>query len=92
MGIFGIETFLVKIEVDISNGFPGFDIVGLPDASVKESRNRVRSALRNCGFDMPEGQITVNLAPADIKKCRPFRRSGIHGSAWARSGLYPPDA
>ena len=68
MGIFGIETFLVKIEVDISNGFPGFDIVGLPDASVKESRNRVRSALRNCGFDMPEGQITVNLAPADVKK------------------------
>ncbi len=68
MGIFGIETFLVKIEVDISNGFPGFDIVGLPDASVKESRNRVRSALRNCGFDMPDGQITVNLAPADIKK------------------------
>ncbi|MEE0930767.1 MAG: YifB family Mg chelatase-like AAA ATPase [Acutalibacteraceae bacterium] len=68
MGIFGLETFLVKVEADVAMGFPGFDIVGLPDASVKESRDRVRSALRNCGFEIPDGKITINLAPAHIRK------------------------
>lgn len=68
MGIFGLETFLVKVEADVAVGFPGFDIVGLPDVSVKESRDRVRSALRNCGFEIPDGKITINLAPAHIKK------------------------
>lgn len=68
MGILGLETFLVKVEADVEWGFPGFDIVGLPDASIKESRDRVRSALRNCGFEIPEGRITINLAPAHIRK------------------------
>lgn len=68
MGIFGLDTFKVKVEADVAMGFPGFDIVGLPDASVKESRDRVRSALRNCGFEIPDGKITINLAPAHIKK------------------------
>lgn len=68
MGIFGLETFNVRVEADVAMGFPGFDIVGLPDASVKESRDRVRSALRNCGFEIPDGKITINLAPAHIRK------------------------
>ena len=68
MGILGLETFLVKVEADVAVGFPAFDIVGLPDTSVKESRDRVKSALRNCGFEIPDGKITINLAPAHIKK------------------------
>ncbi|MDR1628131.1 MAG: YifB family Mg chelatase-like AAA ATPase [Oscillospiraceae bacterium] len=68
MGIIGINPYLVKVEVDISTGMPYFDIVGLPDASVKEAKDRVRAALKNCGFDFPIARIIVNLAPADIKK------------------------
>ena len=64
----GLEGHLVRVEVDVSNGLPAFDMSGLPDASVKESRDRVRSAIRNAGFEFPAQRITVNLAPADIKK------------------------
>ncbi|MFZ5596271.1 MAG: YifB family Mg chelatase-like AAA ATPase [Bacillota bacterium] len=64
----GLEGSLVRVEVDVSNGLPAFDLVGLPDVSVKESRERVRSAIRNAGFEFPMKRITVNLAPADIKK------------------------
>lgn len=72
MGIFGMEAFPVEVETDISNGLPSFEIVGLPDAAVKESRDRVRSSLKNCGFDFPVGRITMNLAPADRKKAGPL--------------------
>ena len=65
---YGLEVKIVKVEVDISKGLPTFSIVGLPDASVKESKERVRSAIVNSGFDFPLGRITINLAPADIKK------------------------
>lgn len=68
VGIFGFSTYMLEIEADISNGFPAFDIVGLPDTAVKESRDRVRAALKNCGFKFPVSRITVNLAPADRKK------------------------
>lgn len=68
LGLFGIDSFLVEVEADVSKGIPAFDIVGLPDASVKESKDRVRSALKNCGFTFPTVRITINLAPADIKK------------------------
>lgn len=68
MGLFGMDAFHVGVETDISRGLPVFDIVGLPDASVKEARDRVRSAIRNSGFDFPIGRIIVNLAPADIRK------------------------
>ena len=64
----GIDGFLVDVETDISNGLPGFDIVGLPDAAVKESKERIRAAIKNTGLAMPAKHITVNLAPADIKK------------------------
>ena len=72
MGLMGIESFKVIIEADFASGLPAFDVVGLPDAAVKESRDRVRSAMRNSGFDFPLGRITVNLAPADIKKVGPL--------------------
>ena len=68
MGLNGLEAFVVTIESDISSGMPSCDIVGLPDASVKESKNRVRSALKNCGFNFPIARITINLAPANVKK------------------------
>ena len=67
-GLTGIEGFLVTAEVNLSTGRPMFEIVGLPGASVKESRERVRAALKNSGFGFPNGRITVNLAPADLKK------------------------
>jgi magnesium chelatase family protein len=66
--VLGIEGSLVEVEVDILNGLPAFDIVGLPDSAVKESRERVRSAIKNSGFQFPVQRITVNLAPADQKK------------------------
>ena len=66
--VFGIEACPVQVEVDVSFGFPSFTMVGLPDASVRESRDRVRSAIRNSGFEFPPHRITVNLAPADVRK------------------------
>jgi Mg chelatase-related protein len=64
----GLEGFLIKVEVDISKGLPVFNIVGLPDTSVKEAKERVRAAILNCGFEFPLGRITINLAPADVRK------------------------
>jgi magnesium chelatase family protein len=66
--VFGVEACPVHVEVDVSFGFPAFTMVGLPDASVRESRDRVRSAIRNSGFEFPPHRITVNLAPADVRK------------------------
>jgi len=68
IGIFGMDSYMIEVEADVSTGLPGFDMVGLPDAAVKESRDRVRAAIKNCGFKYPLGRITVNLAPADRKK------------------------
>ena len=72
MGLFGLETYTVEVEADISRGLPAFDIVGLPDTAVRESRERVRAAMKNCGFDFPVSRITMNLAPADKKKEGPM--------------------
>ncbi|NIX15536.1 MAG: YifB family Mg chelatase-like AAA ATPase [Candidatus Dadabacteria bacterium] len=66
--VFGIDAYLVEVEVDISSGFPGFTTVGLPEGAVKESKERVVAAIKNCGFKFPQKRITVNLAPADRKK------------------------
>ena len=68
LGVSGIGGYSVTVEVDISNGLPAFDIVGLPDAAVKESRQRVHAAVKNNGFRFPVSRMTVNLAPADKKK------------------------
>ena len=66
--MFGVDAFPVLIEVDVAFGLPHFTMVGLPDATVRESRDRVRSAIRNSGFEFPHHRITVNLAPADVRK------------------------
>ena len=66
--MFGVEACPVDVEVDVSFGMPRFSMVGLPDTSVRESRDRVRSAIRNSGFAFPAHRITVNLAPADVRK------------------------
>ena len=68
LGITGIRGSSVVAECYISNGLPGFDIVGLPDAAVKEARERVRAAAKNSGLHFPTSRITVNLAPANLKK------------------------
>ena len=68
LGITGIQGSTVIAECYISNGLPGFDIVGLPDAAVKEARERVRAAAKNSGMTFPASRITVNLAPANLKK------------------------
>lgn len=68
VGIFGLNSYMLEIEADVSGGLPAFDVVGLPDTAVKESRDRVRAAIKNCGYKFPTGRITVNLAPADKKK------------------------
>ncbi|MCL6485220.1 MAG: ATP-binding protein, partial [Janthinobacterium lividum] len=64
----GMEAPEVSVEVHLANGLPSFTIVGLPDTEVKESRDRVRAAMQNCGFEMPARRITANLAPADLPK------------------------
>jgi magnesium chelatase family protein len=66
--VLGVEAVPVLVEVDVSFGLPQFTMVGLPDASVRESRDRVRSAIRNCGYEFPMERVTVNLAPADVRK------------------------
>jgi magnesium chelatase family protein len=66
--VIGIDAFLVEVEVDITSGLPTFTTVGLPEASVKESKERVKSAINNSGYMFPDDRITVNLAPANIKK------------------------
>jgi magnesium chelatase family protein len=66
--VLGVDAYLVDVEVDIALGLPTFNTVGLPDVAVKESRDRVKAAIKNSGFEFPAKRITVNLAPADIKK------------------------
>lgn len=68
LGLFGLDAFSVTVECDISQGLPRFDLVGLPDAVVKESRERVRASIKNCHLNFPVSRITINIAPADIKK------------------------
>ncbi|MCQ2449232.1 MAG: YifB family Mg chelatase-like AAA ATPase [Clostridia bacterium] len=68
VGLFGIDSYMIRVEADVSGGLPAFDLVGLPDTAIKESRDRVRAAMKNSGFQFPNGRITVNLAPADKKK------------------------
>ncbi|MFH2145716.1 MAG: YifB family Mg chelatase-like AAA ATPase [Candidatus Omnitrophota bacterium] len=67
-GVLGVDAYPIEIEVDVSKGLPQISVVGLPDAAVKESKDRVRAAIKNSGFKFPIKRITINLAPADIKK------------------------
>lgn len=72
MGLYGMDAFPVQVEADLSSGLPAFEVVGLPGAAVKESRDRVRAAMKNCGYEFPVSRITVNLAPADKRKEGPI--------------------
>ncbi|MEJ5348892.1 MAG: YifB family Mg chelatase-like AAA ATPase [Desulfosoma sp.] len=67
-GVVGIQAFLVEVEVDVASGLPSFTVVGLPDSIVRESKERVKSALLNCGYPFPMDRVTVNLAPAHLRK------------------------
>lgn len=71
IGLYGLTAYTIQVEADLSAGLPRFDVVGLPDIAVKESRDRVCSAMKNSGYEFPVGKITVNLAPADLKKSGP---------------------
>jgi magnesium chelatase family protein len=69
--VIGVDAFPVHVEIDVSLGLPHFQLVGLPDVSVRESRDRVRAAIRNSGFEFPVNRITINLAPGDMRKAGP---------------------
>lgn len=70
-GLNGLNGFAVAVEADVSGGLPAFSLVGLPDSAVRESGDRVRAAVKNLGFKWPDRHITVNLAPADVRKTGP---------------------
>lgn len=89
-GLTGIDGYSVRVETSISTGLPAFDVVGLPDVAVKESRERVRAAVKNSGFAFPGDHITVNLAPADKKKEGPGFDLPIALGILASSGQIPP--
>ena len=88
--VYGVDAYPVSVEVDVSNGgLPAITMVGLPDASVRESRDRVQSAIRNSGFEFPRRHVTVNLSPADIRKVGAAFDLPIALGVLAASGLIP---
>lgn len=87
----GIEAYMVEVEVDISLGIPNFIIVGLPDAAVRESKERVRAALKNCGFKFPSRKVIINLAPADRKKEGSAFDLPMSLGLLAHLDIFPPD-
>ncbi len=89
--LIGIDAYLVDVEVDISYGIPGFVTVGLPDASVRESKERVRAALKNCGYRFPSRKIIINLAPADRRKEGSAFDLPISLGLLAHLDIFPPE-
>ncbi len=90
-GVIGLEGVVIEVEVDTSNGQPKVLIVGLPDAAVQESRERVQSAIKNSGFFFPRKRVTVNLAPADVRKEGPAYDLPIAVGILAASGQIKPE-
>jgi magnesium chelatase family protein len=90
--VIGIEACRVQVEIDVSFGLPHFQLVGLPDASVRESRDRVRAAIRNSGYDFPAHRITINLAPGDVRKAGPAFDLPIALGMLATTGALPSAA
>jgi magnesium chelatase family protein len=88
--VVGLDGYIVQVEVDISPGIPAFNVVGLPDTAVQEARERVRAALRNSGCEFPLRRITVNLAPADLKKAGPAYDLSIAVGVLLSSGQASP--
>lgn len=89
--IIGVNGLPLDIEVDIASGLPMFSTVGLPDGAVRESKDRVKAAIKNCGYDFPNKRITVNLAPADVKKEGAGYDLPIAIGILSANGLIPPD-
>lgn len=89
--VIGVEASLVDVEIDVSGGLPAFSVVGLPDSTVRESRDRVRSAIQHSGYQFPERRITVNLAPADVRKSGASYDLPIALGLLAAVGVLPPD-
>jgi len=85
----GVDALPVDVEIDIHRGLPAFSLVGLPDAAVRESRERVRAAIVNCGFEFPLKRITANLAPADLRKAGPGFDLAIAAAILCASGQIP---
>ncbi len=88
----GIEARAVEVEIDAHFGLPQVQIVGLPDAAVRESRERVRAAIKNCGFELPPRTVVVNLAPADLRKEGNHLDLGIALALLVSLGHLSPDA
>ncbi len=94
-GLNGLRGFAVAVEADVSGGLPAFSIVGLPDSAVRESADRVRAAIKNLGFRFPDRRITINLAPADVRKTGPVYDLPLAAGAADRqrtAGGVPADA
>src|SRR5258705_5668907 len=90
--VIGLEGVIVEVEVDYSNGLPGVTIVGLPDAAVQESRERVQTAVKNAGLNFPRHRVVVNLAPAAVRKEGPAYDLPIALGVMAAAGQIEPDA
>ena len=91
-GLSGLNGYAVDVEVDVSNGLPGIEMVGLPDAAIKESKERVRSAIKNSMFQYTYGKVTVNLAPADVRKEGPLYDLPVALGILAATGQIDPRA
>ena len=87
----GVDGCIIDVEVDSASGLPGFDIVGLPDTAVKESKERVRTAIRNSGIQLRQEKVTINLAPADIRKDSSGLDLPIAMGLLAAYGVIPPE-
>lgn len=92
LAIQGVDAVPVDVEIDIHRGLPAFSVVGLPDAAVREARERVRAAIVNSGFDFPLQRITASLAPADLRKAGPGFDLAIAAALLCASGQVPADA
>ncbi|HUE27618.1 MAG TPA: magnesium chelatase domain-containing protein, partial [Solirubrobacteraceae bacterium] len=88
----GVDPRQVWVEVDIRSGLPGFTVVGLGDTAVRESRDRVRAAIQNSGFNFPKTRITANLAPAFLRKVGPGFDAALALGVLAASGQVPAEA
>jgi magnesium chelatase family protein len=90
--LIGVEAREVRVEADVRQGLPAFALVGLPDAAVRESRERVRAAIVNSGFEFPQRRITANLAPADLRKAGPGFDLALAAAVLAATGQVPAEA
>ena len=89
--VLGLEAYPVEVQVDVATGLPSFTIVGLPDAAVQEAKERVRAAIKNANYEVPTRRITVNLAPADVRKEGPAFDLPIAVGVLAATGQIPPE-